>query len=446
MRDAIHDTGALLESPTMKFKQTRDADGNFYEGIQALGAQHYREKVAETTRNRSWARLMKGYWVFSAPIGYKYVRSKTEGGLLVRDEPVASIVKEALEGYASGRFAIQAEVQRFLESQPVFMRRKPNGKVRPQVVSDMLDHPLYAGYLESKKWQVPFRKARHEPLISLETHETIKARRSSAALAPARKDINKDFPLRGFVTCADCGNPLRSCWSKSGTGKRHPYYLCHTKGCESYGKSIKRDVLEGDFKTLLASMRPRAVLIQLVQEMVERAWANQTQKVQGMRTALAHKITELKSQIDGMMDRMVDASSDLTMKAYERKIEKLEKQRLIAQDQLENSGNPVATPRRIIELACALLANPCKLWESGNLALQKMTLRLAFSDHLAYSRTDGYRTPKTTLPFKVLGGFSRSKCQMVRLEEHSSNSLFEILAEWNRVLKEVERELERLDQ
>lgn len=413
LRDAIHATGALLESPTMKFKHSRDADGNFYEGIQALGAQHYREKVAETTRNRSWARLMKGYWVFHAPIGYKYVRSKTEGGVLVLDDSVASIVKEALEGYASGRFAIQAEVQRFLESQPAFTRRKPNGKVRPQVVSDMLNQQLYAGYLESKIWDVPFRKALHEPLISLATFEKIKARRQSSALAPARKDIHIDFPLRGFVTCGDCDKPLTSCWSKSGTGKRYAYYLCHNKPCDSYGKSIKRESIEGDFKALLSAMRPAAPVVRMIGAMVKQAWINQNATLGDMRAELQKQVKSIELQIDGLMDRLVDASSTLTAKAFERKIEALEKERLHAQEKLQNKAKPKATPHQILELALTFLASPCKIWESGNLTLQKLTLRLAFSEELAYSRNEGFRTPKTTLPFKVLGRFDTPKCKMV---------------------------------
>ncbi len=413
LRDAIHATGALLESPTVKFKENRDADGNFYEGIQALGAQHYREKVAETTKNRSWARLMGGYWVFHAPIGYKYIRSKTEGGLLVRDEPVASIVTEALEGYASGRFAIQAEVQRWLEKQPEFLRRKPNGKIRPQVVSEMLNQPLFAGYLESKIWNVPFRKARHEPLISLETFERIKTRRQSAALAPARKDIRLDFPLRGFVTCGDCNNPLTSCWSKSGTGKRHPYYLCHKKSCSSYGKSIQRDKLETDFNTLLKTMRPRATLTRLVEAMVEQAWGQQEARIEDIRKSLQKQVKLIETQIDGAMDRIVETTSDITSRAFERKIEKLEKERLLTEDQLSQTGKKTATPHRILELALKFLSNPYKLWETGNLSLQKLTLRLAFSDTLAYCRFEGFRTPKTTLPFSMLGGSHTSKCKMV---------------------------------
>ncbi|HKJ63212.1 MAG TPA: hypothetical protein VKA94_14660, partial [Hyphomicrobiales bacterium] len=37
------------------------------------------------------------------------------GKMLACDEPVASVVQEALEGYASGHFETQADVMRFLQ-------------------------------------------------------------------------------------------------------------------------------------------------------------------------------------------------------------------------------------------------------------------------------------------------------------------------------------------
>ncbi|WP_394706198.1 zinc ribbon domain-containing protein [uncultured Cohaesibacter sp.] len=59
-------------------------------------------------------------------------------------------------------------------------------------------------------------------MISLETFDQIQHRLKEGAKAPARKDINEDFSLRGFVVCGDCGHPLTACWSKSSTGKKYP--------------------------------------------------------------------------------------------------------------------------------------------------------------------------------------------------------------------------------
>lgn len=93
--------------------------------------------------------MEKGFWTFRAPIGYKYVPSKAGGKELVVDEPVASEVKEALEGFANGGFAKQAELKRFLESQPHFPKGLPNGELRTQTVVRLMEKVLYAGYLEA---------------------------------------------------------------------------------------------------------------------------------------------------------------------------------------------------------------------------------------------------------------------------------------------------------
>jgi hypothetical protein len=51
------------------------------------------------------ARFMNGNWVFSKPIGYHNERVAGPGRILVRNEPVASIIAKALEGYACVRAA-----------------------------------------------------------------------------------------------------------------------------------------------------------------------------------------------------------------------------------------------------------------------------------------------------------------------------------------------------
>jgi len=209
LRTAIAVAGGILESPTLEFGD--DADSELQEYILATVAQHQRRKNAEQTKNRMRARVMNGYWVFQAPVGYRYDKASGHGRVLVRDEPLASIVQEALEGYASGRFQIQAEVKRFLESHPEFPRDR-NGDVRNQRVTDLLTRVVYAGYVEAPSWDVGLREGKHQGLISFETFRKIQDRLHGKARAPVRKDISQDFPLRGSVVCGDCGTPLTACW------------------------------------------------------------------------------------------------------------------------------------------------------------------------------------------------------------------------------------------
>ena len=86
-----------------------------------------------------------------------------------------------------------------------------------------------------------------------------------------RYDVNESFPIRGYVNCSECGHAYSACWS-TGRSKRYPYYLCQTKNCVSYGRSVRREVLEGQFEELLRSLQPTPELFQLAQEMFRDLW------------------------------------------------------------------------------------------------------------------------------------------------------------------------------
>lgn len=96
LRAAISLAGGTLESPSVEFGD--DADSELQEYILATVAQHQRRKNAEQTLNRMRARVMNGYWPFACPVGYRYQKVSGHGKMLVRNEPLASILQEALEG------------------------------------------------------------------------------------------------------------------------------------------------------------------------------------------------------------------------------------------------------------------------------------------------------------------------------------------------------------
>ena len=410
LRDLLQEAGGKLESPTMEFGE--GSDSILIENMMATVSQHQRQKNQEQTVNRMRARMMNGYWVFHAPLGFKSKTVLGHGRMIVRDEPIASYIQEALEGFASGRFETQGEVKRFLETCPEFPKDFPDGTIRFEKVARLMRRVHYAGYIERPKWNVTLRKGHHEGIVSLETWEKIQDRLHSATRAPVRKDINADFPLRGFVLCGDCNNPLTANWSKSKTGKKHPYYLCFTKGCDSYRKSIRRDVVEGAFADALSGIQPSEQLFALSKAMFKSAWDQRMEQAKAGMMSLKREVTKIEKQIDGLLDRIVEASLPSVISAYEERLAKLEREKLITQEKLEKGTEPTHSFDELFELACAFLASPWKLWESGQLTLQRTVLKLVFAERIAYCRKTGLRTPKTTLPFKVLGGIDGQKCLM----------------------------------
>lgn len=413
LRRSILRVGGKLESPSTEFKQ--DADSRMVENFLAGAAQHQREKNAEQTFNRMRARLLNGYWVFWKVRGYRYKKTPDQGKMLVRDEPLASIVQEALEGFASRRFATQAEVKRFLENQPEFPKDLPNGEIRNQRITDLLKQPLYAGYLEVPNWDITFRKAKHEPLISLETYEKIQQRLKGNAVAPARKDNDEQFPLRGFVLCADCEKPLTACWSKSKSGKKHPYYLCFNRDCTSHRKSIPRHKIEGDFEAILQRIQPGKQLAEIAKAMFEDAWNQRANQAKEIAASLQKQVQKTERQIENLVDRIVDTDNARLIATYEERLSRLEKEKLFTEEKLALQAKPKYGFAKMFEHAMTFLANPWNIWVSGQEHGRKIVLRLCFSERLAYSRESGFRTPKTTLPFNVLEGFSMGNCEMAHL-------------------------------
>ena len=412
LRAALAEAGGKLESPSIEFGD--DSDSILVENLLASVSQHQRQKNGEQTINRMRARTMNGYWCFAAPIGYRYKRTAGHGNMLVRDEPHASILQEALEGFASGRFQTQVEVKRFLEAQPDFPKDLDGIEIRNQKITEILTRSIYAGYIESPKWNVSLRKGHHEPLISYETFLKNQDRLKEGAYAPARKDINADFPLRGFIACGDCGKPLTACWSKSKTGKRHPYYLCHNRSCVSNRKSIPRDKLEGAFAEIVKSLQPTDDLFKAAKRLFKLAWDQRAAQYQSQQKSLESDITQIDKKIEQLLDRIIESDNTNVIAAYEKKIAKLENQKLVATEKLAKSVAPSRSFENLFELALQFLSNPWKLWVSDRLEDKRTVLRLAFAKRLAYHRETGFSNPDFTMPFKVLAGGNLGKCEMAR--------------------------------
>lgn len=156
--------------------------------------------------------------------------------------------------------------------------------------------------------------------------------------------------------------PLTLCWSK-GRDKLYPYYLWNTPGCVSKRISIPR--------------------------------------------------TKIEDGAEAFLDLIVEASSDSVIKAYEARIDKLEREKLILVEKSQNLAKPRRDPSEVIEPALRFLANPWNIFQNANLAVQQTVLNLSFAEPLRYCRNEGYRTANIALPFKVLENFSTQKCEMV---------------------------------
>ena len=206
---------------------------------------------------------------------------------------------------------------------------------------------------------------------------------------------------------------MTSCWSKSSTGDKHPYYMCFTRGCPDYRKSIRRDDMEDAFEGIVRSLQPSAGMIATAKAMFRDAWDQRGRAGNEQRFELDRQIKGIDKQIESLVDRVVESDNAALIKAYEQKIAKLQKERLQAEENREKIGKPQHVYDEIFELAMAFLSTPWNLWESGQTNLRKLVLRLAFPDRISYKRGSGFSNAKKAFPFRLLESVSGSEIGMV---------------------------------
>ena len=410
LRTTISSAGGLLESPSIEFGD--DSDSRLVENLLASVSQHSRQKNTEQVINRMRARALNGYWISNPSTGYRFEMIDGHGKLLVRDEPVASIVQEALEGFASGRFESQSEVKCFLEAQAGFPKNR-NGEVHYQRVSDLLSRVLYAGYIKLPTWGIHLQPAKHEPLISYDTFLRIQKRLNSHAKAPARKDINDDFPLRGFVTCGCCNKPMTSCWSQSSTKKKYAYYLCAQKGCELKGKSIPRNKVEDEFEQLLQDVIPSQNLFYLAVDMFRDLWKHRQTRFEANGVAFEKEKSTTTLKIEKLVNRILDSNSPTLIETYEKAIQNLESNKARLSEKMHNNEQKLPDFDKTFRTAMKFLSNPHKLWLSESMEDKRTALKLVFAGKLQYDRNEGFRTPSMSLPFLVTGDIEGGRYEMV---------------------------------
>ncbi|ODT48574.1 hypothetical protein [Devosia sp. 63-57] len=101
-----------------------------------------------------------------------------------------------------------------------------------------------------------------------------------------------------------------------------------------------------------------------------------------MKTQLALAITR---KVDQLLERIVDASSDTVVRAYEKKIKELESQKAMLADKIANSGKPIRSFSETYRTAFDFLANPSKLWHSPRIEDRRAVLKLVFAEKLSES-------------------------------------------------------------
>lgn len=430
--------GAKYQTVNQPIEDT--AVGKFIVQSLANVAELHRNLNAQNVKSRMKARLQAGYWVFENPPGYVYRTVPGHGRLLVPDVPTAGTVREALEGFSTGRLPTQAAVQTFLQGR-VLRHRAGKGRIHPEQVRRLLTQILYTGHLECPKWGVPLTKGQHEPLITLDAFDKIQERLArKSALPHDRRDMAKDFPLRGFVLCGECRKPYTAAWCRGRNGK-YPYYRCDQQDCPLRNKTVRKEVLEKQFEQLLRTVQPHPDLLELVRVALLGLWKERMQDFRGLIVQQQREVEEIERAIKKYCDKVLETDSKVLIKRYEEKIEELNGRKLRLGSKIE--ADAANLERYDFETALGtvfdFVKEPLQMWKSGKIELQRTVLRLVFREPLAYRRESGFETATLSLPLEIAASCGSDRTAMVVLMGKSWNRIEAFVREGAELLKSYGR-------
>jgi site-specific DNA recombinase len=401
LRALLGSYGATLESPSMTFEDS--PEGSFIENIHASLAQYHRQQNARQVKNRMKARLQQGIWVFNLPVGYKRIKHSGNQKQIIKDELVASIVKEGLEGFASGRFQQIIELQSFFESQKEFPKGKKN-TVRHEQVADMLKTPLYAGFIHKPEWEVLMLRGQHPAIISPQTYQRIQNRLGKKTKVPTRVDLNLDFPLRGFITCFHCKNALTASWTK-GRNKKYPYYHCANKNCVNFSKSIKRAEIEDGFQKLLTEMSSKPTIVEMTEKIVLDVWQRRLQSFNQTKQEGLKELEAIETKIKTLVDKIISVEDPSLSPIYEKRLGEMNQEKQQLEFRAVETMNVDTDFKTVLSKVLGFISKPDKIWREGNFQTKSMVLKLTFADRISYCKNVGFGTASTTFPYKVFQGF-----------------------------------------
>ena len=389
----IYKSGFLEDTPT----------GHFMTTVQSAVSQLEREHNKERTKQLSRNHVLEGAWIFREPIGYKFCKSKKSAKhrWLLRKEPEATIIQQALEKFATAELQTQTDVANFLKSNLETLGIKQKNWF--DLTKRILTEEKYSGYFEYKPWGATYQKGKIEALITQETFKIIQQRlKGKERIKHTIYNKNDDrFPLRGLIVCPYCGKPITGSLTKSGT---FPYYQCQSRQC-SHKKlvNVTPKLLHTDFESLLKNITPSDDFINTAKTQALSIYQACYDNIKNDNKLKEFRIKQIDKEIANCFEKYKNTSNSIFIQKLEEQVNELESEKQHIEAELNNSTNIEIMPfDEAFTYVEEFIKNPLKLWQQSDIFMKRQIYKLTFEEKLSYDKQNKFSEPKLSPIFKMI--------------------------------------------
>ncbi|GAA3512846.1 recombinase family protein [Aquimarina addita] len=344
----------------LSIAQNVDSDtptGTFMQGFHLLYSRYDNDVKSTNTIRGMRHRLLNGYFMGVAPLGYKNTRDEKNKPIIVHSDK-APLIKKAFLWKANENLTNVEIIERL---------KKLGLKIYKQRLSDMFRNPVYCGLLSSSLIEGEVVKGIHQPIIS----KAIFLKVNGVNKYKSKHNVKNDnLPLKGFASCNSCGSPLTGFLVKA---KGIYYYKCKTNGC-SCNRNTK--VLHQYFKDILSKYQIDHKFVAPLKKQLTYTFEYFNKTDKDNIPVLKKNLKALEEKIEKMQERFV--IGEIEVELYRKFKEKFTTEKEAIQQEIKNSGSMSSSLDSYIENALKLFSNLHKMWElsdyTGKQKLQKNTI------------------------------------------------------------------------
>lgn len=353
-------------------------------------AEYFSAKLSKDVKRGNRKKRELGGTTGIAPIGYI---NNGRGSFITPDPERFGKMQQAFKLMLTGDYTV-AKIKKVMDEEWDFKtikRGKIGGKhVSIQSLHKAFRNPMYAGVIIDPHTGEMF-KAKHKPMITAEEFDKIQDLIGRNGM-PRLTKRDKDFPLRGFLVCGQCGCMITAEEKvktlKDGTKRRYRYYRCtHKGGHGCHQKAVREDVLQAQFDALIDHYELSPDLYELGMKALREVASHEVEARNAAQATQAQSIKVVQNKLDNLLDLVTDGT--ITAEAYQKKTEELTQRLAELQKEQSDTAKRAKNWYDIVESTLSTLVSARDNFNKGTLEDKRRILKLIGSDPILTEKKVG---------------------------------------------------------
>ncbi|WP_394368001.1 recombinase family protein [Pontibacter cellulosilyticus] len=383
----LRNEGIYIHSVLQNIDPT-SLSSSLYQNMFLSFGQYENHQRRQKTMAGTLERLLQGYWVTRAPLGFTHTIENGEQHIVVNE--TGKLIRKA--------FLMKAN-EGLTDVQIAERLAKMGLKLSKQKLSAIFSNPFYCGLISHSLLDGNIIEGRQERLVSKEIFKRINEKRAKNNRGFKHKTTDDALPLKRFVKCAHCGTTMTGYEVKS-KGKR--YYKCNKKGC---GSNKSAEHMHKQFIDLLQSYDCNKLALTPIRDAIHGTLEAVFSQQEDEQKDIQASIKALEETIENAQEKLFLGQMDQSIyDKYSRKF-KQELENLYVE--AAKSSLKLSNLEKSIDACLSFAANISELWLLGDFHAKQTIQKVLFPTGITYStKKEHYRTERTNTILQLIYSMS----------------------------------------